>query len=155
MPSTRSERPQSLSWRSGSTPGRWRRRSVLRTAGSGASGAPRSSATVSRIRRLVRPPSATLRVWHMTRWASGVLDGWAGWPGPSGLAAAGFEHRLEAPCQLAPVAGSDDPVRSGQLGVPRVEDRGAHDAVLAGILEVHRAVVHQHVDAQLHAAGDL
>jgi hypothetical protein len=36
-----------------------------------------------------------------------------------------------------------------------MDDRGGHDALRARLLDVHRAVVHEHVDTQLHASGHL
>ena len=42
-----------------------------------------------------------------------------------------------------------------ELDVPGVDDGGRQDPRVAGARDVHRAVVHQHVDAELHAARDL
>ena len=55
--------------------------------------------------------------------------------------------------QLGPVARADHPVALDDLPVPGVQDRGRHDAGLAGPHDVDRAVVHQHVDARARRSG--
>src|SRR3954454_13604507 len=134
----RSLRPQSVSVRSGSTPGSNSRRSSLIRAGRLERSAPRSSATGSRMRRLVRPPSAM------------AVD-----CGRSRAAASGAQQRFEPLAQVGPVAAADYVLLVDQAGVPRMDDGRAQDALLTGFFEVHGAVVDEHVDVQLDAAGDL
>src|SRR4051794_7987290 len=140
-PSIRSLRPQSVSVRSGSSPGRRPRRSSPRVAGRFFAWpfAPRSSATGSCMRRLVRcPPSGMCA--DCGRRAAG---------------ASGAEDGVEPFGQVAPIACADDALLVDHLSVPGVDDRGAQDALLARVFQVHRAVVHEHIDVELDAAGHL
>ena len=128
-PSIRSERPQSLRRRSGSTPGRC---SLSVSAGT-------SSAPGSRRR---------------SRRERGVRVGF-GHDGPVCQIAGGPQDRVERCAQLDPVAGGDHALALDQLLVPRVDQRGRDDAGFAGAHDVHRAVVDEHVDLELDAAGHL
>src|SRR4051794_14363866 len=68
--------------------------------------------------------------------------------------AAGHQRR-ELARQLRPVAAADDVLGLADVLVPRMEDRGARDALLQCGLEVDRAVVDQQADADLATAADL
>src|SRR4051794_11311920 len=90
------------------------------------------------MRRLVRPPSGI------------AVD-----CGTRAAGASGAKQRFELVAQVRPVAAADDALLVDERRVPRMDDRGAEDALLTGVFEVHWAVVDEYVDVQLHAARDL
>src|SRR4051812_3566117 len=125
--SMRSERPQSLTWRSGSTPGRYSRRS----ASSRAAGTPSLEVVVRLVRR------SAMRSESLTPLG--------------GQAEQGCQRVVEA----RPVVGADDVLGLADVLVPRVHERRRPDARVDRADDVHRRVVDEQLDADLAAAGDL
>src|SRR3954452_18327254 len=144
-PSMRSERPQSVTWRSGSTPGS-SSRSVSRVAGTAPLGA-----RIAANARFESSSSSLRLVRRAVAIATSVPRGARGLPGD----ALGLEHRREPPAQGGPVARADDVLHVAELLVPGVAQRGHADVPVKGLLEVHGGVVDEQLDAELLAARDL
>src|SRR3954452_6012493 len=144
-PSMRSERPQSVTWRSGSTPGS-SSRSVSRVAGTAPLGA-----RIAANARFESSSSSLRLVRRGAAIATSVPRGTRRLPGD----ALGLEHRGEPPAQGGPVARAHDVLRVAELLVPGVAQRGHADAPVEGLLQVHGRVVDEQLDAELLTACDL
>src|SRR3954470_15507048 len=153
-PSTRSERPQSVTWRSGSIGARYSRRSGSRAATSRPGPALGSSVSARASSRSgVTAAGSTWRSVLRVASAMGTESPRRRVLRDAGLARG--HQRLELARQRGPVARADDVLGLAHVLVPRMHERRRPDAVLDRALQVGRAVVDEQVDADLVAAGDL